>query len=67
MQSKSVTGMPLTWQAALKVATETYGGAGEELAALRMEAEVLRNPTLRVFVVVVIFSLVFTFHVTIYC
>ncbi|CAI9757151.1 unnamed protein product [Fraxinus pennsylvanica] len=30
-------------QAALKIATETYGGAGEELAALRMEAETARD------------------------
>ncbi|KAL2496602.1 hypothetical protein Fot_40359 [Forsythia ovata] len=30
-------------EAALKVATETYGGAGEELAALRMEAETARD------------------------
>lgn len=29
-------------QAALKEAAQTYGGRGEEIAALRMEAEVSR-------------------------
>lgn len=46
MQFKSVSVTSfLTWQAALKAATETYGGASEEIAALRMEAEELTNST----------------------
>lgn len=33
----------ISFQAALKVAAQTYGGRGEEIQALRMEAEVLRT------------------------
>jgi len=45
-------------QAALKVAAETYGGKGEEVQALRMEAEVLRTC---MFIVSVALSIFFSF------
>lgn len=34
--------LSIPFQAALKVAAQSYGGGGEEIAALRMEAEVSR-------------------------